>query len=136
MRIQSDSQQYCQAGVILITSRTTPIYSSSISKLATETSNLAYIPPPPPPPPPPSSLVPRLSFSEGRREPGNIGGQTVHFRNVIIHVINKGHSYFCGKRGVSYKSVTMSCYSKHYCSQKCSKTSGLLAHLSPAFYQP
>ena len=28
------------------------------------------------------------------------------FRRVIIHVINKGHSYFCGKCRVSYKSVT------------------------------
>ena len=35
---------------------------------------------------------------------------------------------------MSYKSVT--CYSKHYCSQKRSKTSGSLAHLSSAFYQP
>ena len=32
--------------------------------------------------------------------------KAVDFQRVIIHVINEGHAYFCGKCRVSYKSVT------------------------------
>ena len=55
-----------------------------------------------------ASLGPRLSplKTGGGESLVTFARKAVDFRRVISHVINEGHSYFCGKCRVSYKSVT------------------------------
>ena len=50
-----------------------------------------------------TSLFPGSFSQKGEESLVTLGGETFDFRHIVIHVIDEGHSHFCGKSRVSYK---------------------------------